>query len=101
MADELRAPFLVRPLTLFLMWSSVRIGVFIRKRHQELDNDVSRDFEILLGSTLTLLSLIIGLSLSISINRYGLRKNYEEAEANAIGTEHLRADVQNSSASRP
>lgn len=93
MADELRSPFLVLPLTLFLMWSSVWIGVFIRKRHQELDKDVSRDFEILLGSTLTLLSLIIGFSLSMSINRYDQRKNYEEAEANAIGTEYLRADM--------
>lgn len=93
MADELRTPFLVLPLTLVLMWSSVWIGVFIRKRHQELDKDVSRDFEILLGSTLTLLSLIIGFSLSMSINRYDQRKNFEEAEANAIGTEYLRADT--------
>jgi ABC-type uncharacterized transport system fused permease/ATPase subunit len=93
MTDELRAPFLVLLLTLFLMWSSVWIGVFIRKRHQELDKDVSRDFEILLGSTLTLLSLIIGFSLSMAINRYDQRKNYEEAEANAIGTEYLRADL--------
>jgi ABC-type uncharacterized transport system fused permease/ATPase subunit len=93
MTDELRAPLLVLPLSLLLMWSSVWIGVFIRKRHQELDKDVSRDFEILLGSILTLLSLIIGFSLSMAISRYDLRKNYEEAEANAIGTEYLRADI--------
>src|SRR5271169_5472268 len=93
MADELRSPFLVLPLSLALMWSSVWIGVFIRKRHQELDQDVSRDLEILLGSTLTLLSLIIGFSLSMAISRYDQRKNYEEAEANAIGTEYLRADM--------
>jgi hypothetical protein len=93
MTDELRTPLLVLFMTLFLMWSSVWIGVFIRKRHWELDKDVSRDLEILLGSTLTLLSLIIGFSLSMAISRYDLRKNYEEAEANAIGTEYLRADM--------
>src|SRR5579859_1630362 len=93
MTDELRAPFLVLPLSLSLMWISVWIGVFFRKRHQELDKDVSRDLEILLGSTLTLLSLIIGFSLSMAISRYDQRKNYEEAEANAIGTEYVRLDL--------
>jgi hypothetical protein len=29
----------------------------------------------------------------MAISRYDQRKNYEEAEANAIGTEYLRADL--------
>ncbi len=29
----------------------------------------------------------------MAINRYDQRKNYEEAEANAIGTEYVRADL--------
>jgi hypothetical protein len=29
----------------------------------------------------------------MAVTRYDLRKNYEEAEANAIGTEYLRADL--------
>lgn len=29
----------------------------------------------------------------MAVNRYDQRKNYEEAEANAIGTEYLRADL--------
>jgi hypothetical protein len=29
----------------------------------------------------------------MAINRYDLRKNFEEAEANAIGTEYVRADL--------
>ena len=29
----------------------------------------------------------------MAIGRYDQRKNYEEAEANAIGTEYLRADL--------
>jgi hypothetical protein len=37
--------------------------------------------------------LIIGFSFSMATNRYDQRKNFEEAEANAIGTEILRADL--------
>ncbi len=40
-----------------------------------------------------LLGLIIGFSFSMAISRYDQRKNYEEAEANAIGTEYVRADL--------
>jgi hypothetical protein len=54
---------------------------------------VSHDFEIILASTLTLLGLIIGFTFSMATNRYDQRKNYEEAEANAIGTEYIRADL--------
>jgi hypothetical protein len=93
MANELRSPFLVLPLSFFLMWLSVWIGVFLRKRHLDMDEDVRRDFELILSSTLTLLGLIIGFSFSMAINRYDQRKNYEEAEANAIGTEYVRADM--------
>jgi hypothetical protein len=42
---------------------------------------------------LTLLALIIGFSFSMATTRYDQRKNYEEQEANAIGTEYLRADL--------
>ena len=45
------------------------------------------DFGIVLGAALTLLGLIIGFSFSLAVSRYDQRKNYEEAEANAIGTE--------------
>ena len=47
----------------------------------------------MIGATLTLLGLIIGFTFSMALTRYDLRKNYEEAEANAIGTEYLRADL--------
>jgi hypothetical protein len=45
------------------------------------------------AATLTLLGLIIGFSFSMAISRYDQRKNYEEAEANAIGTEYVRAGL--------
>src|ERR1022692_4980029 len=51
------------------------------------------DFNIVEAATLTLLGLIIGFSFSMATTRYDLRKNYEEAEANAIGTEYVRAGL--------
>src|SRR5246127_4174165 len=93
MTDELRSPFLALGFSFFVMWLSVWVGVLLRKRRQNIDQEVCRDLELILASTLTLLGLIIGFSFSMAINRYDQRKNYEEGEANAIGTEYLRADV--------
>jgi hypothetical protein len=93
MTDQLQSPFLVLTVSLLVTSISVWIGVFLRRRHQDIDPDVCRDLELILGSTLTLLGLIIGFSFSMAINRYDQRKNYEEAEANAIGTEFVRADL--------
>jgi hypothetical protein len=93
MTDQLRSPFLVLAVSILITSISVWVGVFLRRRHQDIDPDVTRDLELILGSTLTLLGLIIGFSFSMAINRYDQRKNYEEAEANAIGTEYVRADL--------
>lgn len=51
------------------------------------------EFGIIQGATLTLLGLIIGFTFSMAVGRYDQRKNYEEEEANAIGTEYVRADL--------
>ena len=45
------------------------------------------------GATLTLLGLIVGFAFSMAVGRYDQRKNYEEEEANAIGTEYVRAQL--------
>lgn len=50
-------------------------------------------------ATLTLLALIIGFTFSMAIDRHDQREVLEEAEANAIGTEYLRADLLPSSSS--
>lgn len=68
-------------------------GDFLRSRVHHLVEEERDDFGIILGATLTLLGLLIGFSFSMAISRYDQRKNYEEAEANAIGTEYLRADL--------
>ena len=51
------------------------------------------DFSVILAGTLTLLGLIIGFTFSMAIGRYEQRKNYEAEEANAIGTEYVRAGL--------
>jgi len=51
------------------------------------------EFNIILTATLTLLSLILGFSFSMANTRYDQRKGYEEAEADAIGTEYARAQL--------
>jgi hypothetical protein len=93
MDNLIRHPLIVSALSLFLLWLSARIGLFVRKRQRKEETGVHQDLDIIVSATLTLLGLIIGFSFSMAISRYDQRKNYEEAEANAIGTEYLRADL--------
>jgi hypothetical protein len=86
-------PFILGVLSLLVMWLAGRIGRAIRDRRDGANAPVSPDFNIALTATLTLLGLIIGFSFSMAMGRYDQRKNYEEAEANAIGTEYVRVDV--------
>jgi hypothetical protein len=59
----------------------------------KLGDDDRDDFKLVLGATLTLLSLLIGFSFSMATSRFDQRKAYEEEEANAIGTEYLRVEL--------
>jgi hypothetical protein len=93
MGNFIRQPFIVLLLSFLLMWLSARLGLFVRKRRAELKEPAREDLDLIVSATLTLLGLIIGFSFSMAISRYDLRKTYEEAEANAIGTEYLRADL--------
>lgn len=78
---------------IFIFWGCSHIGQAFFRRGQTMDSNTQENFSVIQGATLTLLGLIIGFSFSMAITRYDLRKNYEEAEANAIGTEYLRADL--------
>ena len=93
MDNLIKHPLIVSGLSFFLMWLSARMGLSVRKRQLNLEEQLHQDFDLIVAATLTLLSLIIGFSFSMAISRYDQRKNYEEAEANAIGTEYLRADL--------
>jgi hypothetical protein len=87
-----KIPVLVLILSFVVLWFAARIGAFIRTRTRPLKEEERQDFYLVLAATLTLLGLLIGFTFSMAVNRYDLRKNYEEAEANAIGTEFARTD---------
>jgi hypothetical protein len=78
--------------SLLVLWLAGRIGLYARARYP-LKDDQRSDFAVVQGATLTLLGLLIGFTFSMAISRYDQREAYEEGEANAIGTEYLRADL--------
>jgi hypothetical protein len=86
-------PLLVFALSFIALWLSAWIGRSVLRRRRKLDEETREDLGVIQAATLTLLGLIIGFSFSMAINRYDQRKNLEEAEANAIGTEYVRADL--------
>jgi len=86
-------PILVLALSLVGLWLSAKIGGSIRKRQRNVEEGWREDFEGISAAILTLLGLIIGFSFSMAVSRYDQRKNYEEAEANAIGAEYVRTDL--------
>jgi lipopolysaccharide export LptBFGC system permease protein LptF len=92
MFNPLDYPLLMLVVSLFTFWISSSIGAWLRKRTRNLKEDNRDDFKFVLGGTLTLLGLIIGFTFSMAVNRYDQRKNLEQQEANAIGTEYDRAD---------
>jgi hypothetical protein len=91
--NPLNFPTLILVLTFLLLWFAAWAGGKISQRRRDLSEEMRPDFGVILGASLTLLGLIIGFSFSMATARYDMRKTYEEAEANAIGTEYVRADL--------
>ena len=92
MSSIIEHPFLVLLLSLALLWPSTFVGALMLRRSRTMDEEVDKHYALILGATLTLLSLIVGFSFSRAVGRYDQRKNLEEEEGNAIGTEYLRVD---------
>ena len=92
MIDIFDRPVLLFAIIAVVLWLAAHCGARVSRRYP-LDQEMRQDFNILLGAVLTLLALIIGFSFSLAAERYDQRKNLEEAEANAIGTEYARADL--------
>jgi hypothetical protein len=86
-------PLVVFASSLVGMWLSSQIGTFFGKRLWPLEEDARNDFEVVENAALTLLALLVGFGFSMAVSRYDQRKNYEAAEANAIGTEYVRAGL--------
>lgn len=91
--SNLDNPFVVFAVAIIAQWIASYIGAYLRKGARALKADERDDFETVRTAALTLLALIIGFSFSMAVTRYDQRKNYEEAEANAIGTEYVRANL--------
>lgn len=88
-------PLLIFLISFVAMYYSARFGNYLRKKlvdpkGKEPDN---QSFNFVVSATLTLLGLIIGFTFSMATERYDLRKSLESEEANAIGTEYVRADL--------
>lgn len=88
--DDARILFVV---AFIVLWLASLAGGWLGRGAIRIHGENRDDFRTVLGATLTLLGLIIGFSFSMAIGRYDQRKSYEEAEAGAIGTAYLRADL--------
>src|SRR4051794_15873842 len=73
--------------------ASAWLGGVVQRRWNLVKGDDRSELAIVQSAALTLLGLIVGFSFSMAVTRYDQRKNLEEAEANAIGTEYVRADL--------
>jgi hypothetical protein len=88
----------MHPLALFAVVFAVQCaaaiaGNALRRWSGPDDETAAKDFGTILPAALTLVGLIIGFSFSMASSRYDQRKALEESEANAIGTEYVRADL--------
>jgi hypothetical protein len=93
MQTILNSPALVLIISFVAMWAAAQIGAMLLRRFRKIEDEARDDFRVIQAATLTLLALIIGFTFSMAVGRYDLRKNYEEGEANAIGTAYVRADL--------
>jgi hypothetical protein len=93
MTSEFDYPIVLALISLVVLWLAGWFGYAVLRRKRGVEEGVSEDFSVVLGATLALTGLIIGFTFSMALGRYDQRKNFEEAEANAIGTEFVRADL--------
>src|SRR5271168_1054010 len=85
-------PVVFSLLSLLVMWVAARLAASVPMREKYLEG-VRDNYGVFFGAALTLLGLIIGFTFSMAVGRFDQRKSLEEEEANAIGTEYVRADL--------
>ena len=93
MSNIADSPPLVFIVAFVAVWLAGWIGWWLLRGRWAMDVELHDDFGVVLTAALTLLGLVIGFSFSMATSRYDQRKTFEEAEANAIGTEYFRADL--------
>src|SRR5215467_9782366 len=85
-------PLLIFLASFVMLWLVSQVAASRLRAFRSRMTEEHVEFNVVQGATLTLLGLIIGFTFSMALNRYDQRKNLEEEEANAIGTEYLRVD---------
>lgn len=93
MAQLVHHPAYLFVALIALLSVAAACGALFMQRAFPISDDARDNYNVVQGATLTLLALLIGFTLSMAVSRYDQRKNYEEEEANAIGTEYVRADL--------
>lgn len=86
-------PRILAVLCFVTMLLLASLGVWLRGRLRLQEGDDKDSLTLVVGATLTLLGLVIGFTFSMAGSRYDQRRLFEENEANAIGTEYVRADL--------
>jgi len=86
-------PTVLWVVALLLLWAASRLGAHLRGLRSDAPRLDDADFNLVVGAILTLLGLVTGFTFAMAVTRFDQRKNYEEQEANAIGTEYVRVDV--------
>ena len=86
-------PRILSAVLLLAMSALAVLGTQLRARYSPFKDEDKDDTAVVVSAALTLLGLIIGFTFSMATTRYDLRRQYEEAEANAIGTEWVRVDL--------
>lgn len=82
--------------SLFIFLSSfafLSLSIWLGKRMLPANAEGDEDYSIILGATLSLLGLLIGFTLSMSISGFNSRQASEQNEAITIRSAYLRADL--------
>jgi prepilin signal peptidase PulO-like enzyme (type II secretory pathway) len=87
-------PMVLVSLLFFIVLVIAReIGAWLRRKVEQRNPDVEESDTFALSAVLGLLALLIGFTFSLALQRYDARRELVIAEANAIGTTWLRADL--------
>jgi hypothetical protein len=98
MAELVGRPLLLLVVSFVALVIAALLGVAAQRAWNPIKATDHNELAIVQSAALTLFGLIVGFTFAMAISRYDQRKNLEEAEANAIGTEYLRVALMPDSA---